>query len=1669
MTKRTSAGGAATAGGENFHYRVASWVAVHILAEKEATPPWDLPTGTLLEWLRCETEQSVDDLMVGATGSGFVFAQIKHTVWLSKAVGSDLASALDQFVRQFIACQAKSTGKQTGDRPLSPQKDRLILITSSKSSKQIRLHLSSVLRRLRDLPQGQPLDKAALNRNERSAISIVRMHVVKSWQKALGTDPTEAELRQLLSLVHVQELDVDEGRYGEREAKTLMRTAVLKEPNEADTAWAQLITFCANLAASRSGTDRFGLRRALLNAGIAVKAPQSYRKDVERFREYSETTFQALTHLAEIRVGSAAIKIERPSTEVLRQAAERNSILVVGEPGAGKSGAIHDCVKSFRDEERDFVFIAADRLSAQSPGELRAEIGLDHEIVRVLRNWPGTKPAFLIIDALDAARGDSSGMMIRNLIREVIQQGDRWQVIVSIRKFDLRYGVEIKQLFAGSIQLEFQDAEFEGIRHLNIPHLSDEELDQIFSQSKELQALLFEAPTEIHELLRVPFNLKLTVELLEAGVAPDELTPTRTQLGLFEKYWDHRVIRKDKDRNGDAREAVLKELCMGMIRERVLRIDRSVVARPDTSNLLDDLLSIQILVEWQPSHEAPPNRYILAFSHNFLFDYATARLLLRGTRNAVLRLLIDDPDLGAIVIRPSLLLHFRYLWTVDASRRQFWDFVFRVIREGKIPEIAKLIGSTVAAEFTRVLSDLEPLCIALDDPNSQDYTVAVQALKHLAGALLTEVPGDSMLVGSSAGPWHQLLERVSRSLKTPVAYTARLLLSTICIHPEKFTPDQLISVGLTARRLLEFAWSHTPRDHWLVIDSLQGVCRTFESDPKISVGLIRRCMEPEHFSKYKFEEMPWLAREVKRLFSLDPDLVEEIYRIAFTYPETSTDKTSMGLSRILPLTSNRRQDYEMALYNLAEVFSAFLAHSPENATRALIAVIEAYVAQNHTLSSPEKHEETFDFYDRKARLLADYSAIWDAGDTYRSDKALKMLDTFQQYLEKLAVAEQPEIVDKRLAIIELLISENRLAILWRRILLVAVRYPSTLGKNILPFSWAIPIFTCFDTTTLAGDFLKAIFPTLALNDRKHVELTILSIPATLPASSQEAGLRIRNRLLGCLPNVEPVTKEAKGVLAQLRASNAIPSNDPPASFDAGWGGQYGEEEYLKDQGVPIDTVANRKIRELEAPVKEFDEKHLNSKPSLEAVSNVFVNLQKLHNALSRVDEDDVHPEQSVYAWDCLAAACARIATTDGLSCETPIGSFVKAVLLEASHHTEPVHDPAYDARFEDHPSWGRPAPRIEAANGLIVLAYSQDCAAAPVLKAIERLSGDPKPAVRYQTVIKLHFLYRTAPKLMWRLIEHISIEESNRGVLRGLLSGPIHGLSGSSPGRIAKLTKDIFDRVEQGPGAKKVRGLCAECFTGLHIWRDEDLCRKVVLAIAADPIAYPDEMPHLLSHLREPLTYGPTDPPDPNKDAVRRRVLNLLNRVLTSTRDALNEIQGRYSEVSFNDWPPQDQESVKSLVRLIDDVGMDLYISSGAYDGKKGDQAAEDWTSTRERSKRFYDEVSPLLETISDIGLPSVTHHLLQTLEFFIPIEPRNVFLYIGRVLRAGQKGGYQYESLAERLVVGIVERYLAEFRSLLRDDNDCRETLIEILDIFVQPGWPSARRLTYRLEEIFR
>jgi hypothetical protein len=916
-----------------------------------------------------------------------------------------------------------------------------------------------------------------------------------------------------------------------------------------------------------------------------------------------------------------------------------------------------------------------------------------------------------------------------------------------------------------------------------------------------------------------------------------------------------------------------------------------------------------------------------------------------------------------------------------------------------------------------------------------------------------------LLRGPGAGPWSELAERVSQVLRPPTAYAIRALLTTLCERPEALTPEQRAAAGVAARRLLEFGWASAQRDPWLIGHAIEIVCRTHESDPAASARVLRRALEQPHLGEYGFEELSRLTGEITRLIRHDPQFAEEIYRAAFAHREESREATPMGTSRILPLTSNRQQDYEHGLYLLAEAFPELLAKAPAVGTRVLIHVIAAYVRVRH--GGPGDRDEAFDFADRQAWIRADYSGIWDT-DLYRHDNPFKMLNTFERHLE--ALAQRPEAPDRLQEVVEVVVRENRLAVVWRRLLRVGARSPETLGRALLPLVRSAAVLTCGDTSQLAGELLGAVFPGLTRQERAEVEQILLNLPDTMAPDRREHGERVRARLLGCLPEDQLVGDDTRQLISEWRATDSIAANVRPVTVDRMRPGSYGEADYLADEGVPVDAEPNRVIRELEQPVREFADRHLNSVPSRAELEELLPALQALRGALARAGQDGVHPKQRDHAWGVLAEACARAERLEDLSCAGVRGSLVRAVLLEASVHPDPQPEP--DARFDENLSWPGPAARIAAAHGVVMLARSPNCVGPDLLEAVEHLSRDPVPAVRFQIAQRLNALARTASDLMWRLIETTCTAERSRGVLQGILAGPLNVLGPSHPVRVTSLVRQVLESTTDGPGARKVRDLCVDTLTSLHLWRDHLSAREIILAIIDRSSTGVDDAHRIVAHLRQPMSHGPVAPPNPRDDAVRGRAIDLATRLLRNARKAWRELEEEHAGLPFGAWPAADQERLRGLARLINDIGSELYFASGAYDRQGADTASAPVSTVRER---FYREMGQLLDELADVGLPSVTHHLLETLESFISIDPRGVFLRIGRVVRGGTSAGYQYEHLAIKLLVKLVERYLAEHRALFREDAACRQALLEVLDIFVRAGWPAATQLTYRLDEVFR
>jgi hypothetical protein len=1343
-TKRRSArvggsgGGAAVFGGTTYQASVAAYFGVQMLAERAAVPVWKLPADTTVIAVRCEVDEAVDDVLVRLSNDARLYLQAKAKADLSTLAASALASAIDQFTRQYLSSR-ETTGTGVWDRPTDPARDRLVLVTSSRSGAPLRHVAAGVLERLRTLDPDQPLTDAARTAADRDALKILQNHVRRSWKAANGADATAAEVRAVLSLVYIETLDVeDDDATDAREARRALRSQVLTDETRDEAALTIIVGASAHASGAQTGLPRRLLEQKLLSGGIVLKAVRSFASDVERLHARSEATERQLAKYAEVTLGATRVAIPRESTDALERAAKSNSLLVIGEPGAGKSGAMHDLYIRLRDGKAAVVLLAADDINAPTTGALQTDLHIEHDVIDVLRNMRNVKPGVFLIDGLDALRSNGTGATMRRIIEAIGAEGLNWHVVASIRTFDLRRGTELQRLFRGTVPdvpADLQEPEFAQYRHLRVPRLTDAEIDFVRSAAPALGTAIDSAPTRLQELVRVPFNLALLAELVGANEASSsDLADIRTQLDLLELYWQRRVIRDDAE--ADAREAVARLACERMIAERRLRANRSdLMLAGSSASAIDALVRSHVLVApTLASGAGEPTE--LAFGHHVLFDYATARLVFRRPPEVFAKLL--ENRALPLVVWPSIAMHYGHLWRSDPARGAFWGAVFAVMRNDAVPTLSQVIGPMAAVDLVSRMDDLAPLVNAVTTENP-DREAGEKTLRYLLMAI--QAGGTRPIVGSGAGPWAALIAAIAPHLVPPTAYPITNLVVEAAEQVKNLTADEKRDLGVAARALLAFGWSDA-RHRALARPAITAVSRTYETDPVASRELLLRCLEANRIKEVGYEELPRLAAEGKYLVAADPDFAANLYRAAFAFEDTSDDSTQLGQSQLLALTSHRRQDYHHAWWQLGQLFPAFFEAAPVAATRALIDAVDGYEAREKLrISEPVA---SFDVGGATARIRSDYSSIWDNGSGH--DDVATLLGAFEQGLVGLAGADRRADAD---AVLALLVEKNVAAAPWRRLLKAARRAPDFYAPMLHPLLCAPAILRCDDAREDARACLQAMYAGFSDDERRAIDEAIVRIPEGVPEKLQDRARTSRDRIVRVLPEAAIVTDEVRALCIAL--NQATPT---AGSEDAGG------ESILGFRGRMPDPFLARYSPETQAVVqrhKALVRPYLNDAPDEAAARQMMDAIADAEAYLTREDHSEL--DRAAVERVVLTSAM-QIAHAHSLPYDDPATQAARRLLLAAAESDDPKLDPLTEKQWDGHPALSD-GIRARASEGLTWLAARAATANdAEVLDALSQLGADPVAGVRFYVIERAAFLAEVAPSRMWEILDAAREHES---------------------------------------------------------------------------------------------------------------------------------------------------------------------------------------------------------------------------------------------------------------------------------------------------------------------
>jgi hypothetical protein len=1616
-------GGNAAAAGMEFQANVAAYFALGLLSERQIDTRLGLADAKALT-VRCETEAPVDDILVETSLGGYVFVQAKTSLDLSTQLKSAIGSAVEQAVRLWIAC-TEGNGKRRWERRLDPTKDRIVFAVGPATSNSITEGLAGALQRRRDRTSGVPIaaQRVALER----FIELVRA----AWKQVAGREPTASEVDELTRLIWVLQFDFSGP---DKVASTEIMRHVLQDGSSAEASLAVLQQAFLRLMTARRGVDAAELRTVLVSLGVNMKAPPSYLTDIRALEAYSDRIRSHLENYEKTAVHEYEAKIARRCTDAVLLAAEQDSLLLVGEPGAGKSAVISAAAACLRGLGKRVIELAVDRLPIVSLDGLRIELELANSLVSVLRNWPGDGPAFLFIDALDATRGGQSEAVFRALIAQVLEiPGKRWRIVASIRSFDLRMGERFKELFAGKPpNSEFAELTFNNVRHINIPLWTNDELKQLEEQIPPIKTALASGGPRLRELAAVPFNTRLLADLLGNGVSAEAFGEIKTQVELLGLYWSNRVTEY-----GPSVELCLRDAVTQMVAIRGLRADRLGVAQVSPTGL-ESLMAESVLVP------VAGNRYV-AFRHHILFDYAASRVYLSATDiDATAALLTRERGLG-LMLGPALVFALQDVWSLEETgSTSFWKAVVRLVSDGECDPVIRSVAARTACELPKIGTDFDGLVSLLRSPQSS--VLAAKTIPHMVGSLSVRVEDKASI---PVPAWCYFAERLSEFVAV-AAWPLRTLL--FLLLGKQATEEQENQLGLASRRLLTHGLAEQNAAA-LVNAAIGFVGDTFGTNPEESRALLGRLFESQRFEKHGHEDIPWLTRKVTRIAQFDREFVVSIYAHVFAGAITDQTETSLGHSRILPLISNRRQDYEMAQWTLAEYFPKFLEQYPGEAAVALVEAIKGYVDREHPIRDGARR---FTIYvgNQSVELIEDWSYIWASDpEQQHGDNALSLLVAF---VKRMADAPAADIVE----VANALISRNALAIVWARLMLVGVRRIEVLGKILWPFASRREFLVLSDTTKDSVDLVSKEYPRQTKAARAEFEREVLKI--TFPEASKPEDLRryMRRRILGTIGSDQLVTSEAKEALSQATSDfEDVVENERPFRSGGVYRRDVEDNWWLKEQGVDTAVPTNADlIGKTEALKKDFA-----SNKGEFAVKDFGATLRQLEEFLMEVDRAaEAHPRVRSQAIGVFGEALNKLVASDetaAVSDDSRIARIV-AMIKRLANDESPELSENTEANFEQSVSWGSPAPRVDAAEIALVLSRASASALGQLKDTIVELLGDPHPAVRMSVANRINAIWETDRPFMWELANRVVSNELNVGVL-GVFANLVLGtLLWAAPDEVERLTLALLKRDEQGARkghlSEQIGAIVGLLWIGRGLERSRDLVRSWLRDVEGNQ----EYIEHAVSILRGNVVAG-YDKPEPRAIAARKRAHQLAEWAVDATAANL--------QTYFN-LPNRTQESEKRIVssaKILNHVGNQFYFSSGAFRHRNGDE--DHGLENVDNKREFLNELEPILRRIADVATPGTLHHLVELFEFLIPADPPRVFdLVAHALLGSGKTQGYHLESLGADRVVAVVGRFLADYREVFEDEVR-RSKLVECLDAFIDAGWPSARRLLYRLPELLQ
>lgn len=1290
-----------------------------------------------------------------------------------------------------------------------------------------------------------------------------------------------------------------------------------------------------------------------------------------------------------------------------------NSGMIVGEAGVGKSYIINKLKNSLNVKGYPTINIPVEKFITGEDSELRTEFNLcesENLCDRIIKEFKLIgKKGVVIFDTYDSARNEELRKRILNLIRDMINKSKEvCNVIVVCRRYDAELSHNLLEVFPKA---------HNGLkcRSFEIKEFSDKEVEDAIQQITNKGETFNCLSSDLKKLLKNAFNLWMFGEIWGSEVDITHIQVAKSELDLLEMFWEKKIGDEHKDVN----EYVLRKLTSKLVENKTIVIRKADIFEPSIETTWKDLFSKYVM------KYADSFKNKISFTHNILFDYSVSKLVLIDKIDEIDEFIKEEKS-RVIFLKPSFVYFFDILWKYDVE--SFWNISLKLFSSEDLPKIIRFFPVNTIINQANSIEDLNFITEKLQENNIY--------IENLTKCIFQAL--DSIEYFND-GLW---IEFIGKVISTNINDN---LLGTFCKGINRITENSFKNKNTTLLKqsnyicikLFDYIDSHEECTYSEWLKTIQSillgiVCKTYSINSEESKKRITKIVDVLDSSGTNVSLISIIVKNIDNIFVNDFEFMSYIVKKIFLNRVTNKDKSILGNSNIMCLTSNIQQDYNMCKFEIYSNLNRFIQMNSYNGFRLAIMMLNIIVLKTDDFSELEKI--TLEILGCKSEIIQDNSHWW--ANNYLDDEDVGYIaKALLEYFDKVIYEEKNDEFNK---LFNIYLNEAKTAYLWNILLKVAAKKPKFFSDKLLDLCICPKVMICFELTYELGEYIKSACREFSSEALLSIENAIINLTNDKENEENNIKDRSQKRLILCLDRDLLRLEESKDMVNKMDNDFCKYENKPLVQFTSSRiERDYSEE--LKRQKIYTD---DNKITQLLNKIDEINYSVINKEADSEQIESLFDFSKELYGFVNTKMEENLKAEI------LKQISQALITVLKGSSKEFILENydFYKDVFKNIT-----VSD-LFNNADRDFKGLSRgyvQTPKhIAVEVFLILIQLRKDD---EIISCFNTLFRHPSESLKCSLICRLADLYNNEEEYMWDKLKEIATGEDS--MLKKELFIPLNNLIGDENNEnIIEVLSIGYENDDMDFLNSMIQIVLVECFEYEDKW-----CNNIVNKIIEKPWDYiwtSDKgiCAKIFEYIKcNNLNYYSKE---------------LVSKILGFISDVLVNLMNKLSSIDIS--VKQNISEYRKINEILEWILRKIYFESGEND--------ENRKIPSDLKKKYYINVKPILERVinyDDCGdkviiSASTIYDLFNLYIHFFEFEPEYVIKNISILIKKSVKVGYTSDSLAHNKLKELLNRIFADYKEKLKEEEFMND-IFDILDYFIEVGDQNSIHFLWNLFEIYR